>query len=725
MKRIILIFFLILINEAHSKCNFATGKYLKEISDPSKILSIKIDIPNSFNYSRNIYRILVSDENSSKTIPKKLKKKFKANLLVNYKFGVCKYLATIRQSGDWKDHIMPIGNGNYARSLDVKLKDGNIMNAVSFKLLLPKTRNGNHEILASLILKKLGFIAPETFEVNTTVNNVDSVLLFQEKPQKELLEKNLRREGPIFEGDESLLWGYDRYSLFELEPLSLSRLINDKWLKKGESSRKIALKSFAELQESYLQYSYRFINNYRPNLIFPNKMKSDKFLNFYSLLASMGGTHGMRPHNQQYYYNSLESSFEPIYYDGNISFETKLVVKPKNKNFVYYEPDSSLIRKVYNLIDDNILYEDFFKRTIKKKNLKYFFKKSITQFHVNLKNIELNTGVKNNNMKTFNNIDFYRNFQASKKLNQKIINNINIKNDSQNIINEKGESFMITEKDLQDLLSKNQLQNKRTVYIPVKKHNVLDKEIKYFNSQEKIIKMSKNMRLKIDEKKKILYFNQLNPSDWALISKSDYSNWKIFFNGKANTKDKIRLSKQRLNNHGLTGCLTIYNSIINKTSISIINGGCEDSINIINSVGEDLNLIVENAAHDAFDGDFSKISIESIKVTNSGNDCADLSGGEYDIKIAYLDNCTDKAVSVGEKSLFYADKVFVNKSNIAISSKDFSSVSILYLEGKQVNLCAEIKQKKQEFGGASLSIEKNKCKASINSDSMSTFLENN
>ena len=29
-------------------------------------------------------------------------------------------------------------------------------------------------------------------------------MLFQEKSLKELLERNLRREGPIYEGDESL-----------------------------------------------------------------------------------------------------------------------------------------------------------------------------------------------------------------------------------------------------------------------------------------------------------------------------------------------------------------------------------------------------------------------------------------------------------------------------------------------------------------------------------------
>ena len=41
-------------------------------------------------------------------------------------------------------------------------------------------------------------------------------MLFQEKETKELLEKNLRREGPIFEGDESILWTYDNYMISKI-----------------------------------------------------------------------------------------------------------------------------------------------------------------------------------------------------------------------------------------------------------------------------------------------------------------------------------------------------------------------------------------------------------------------------------------------------------------------------------------------------------------------------
>ena len=36
-------------------------------------------------------------------------------------------------------------------------------------------------------------------------------------------------------------------------------------------------------------------------------------------MAIMNGAHGLRPHNRKFYFNALENSFEPIYYDGNIN----------------------------------------------------------------------------------------------------------------------------------------------------------------------------------------------------------------------------------------------------------------------------------------------------------------------------------------------------------------------------------------------------------------------
>ena len=63
--------------------------------------------------------------------------------------------------------------------------------------------------------------------------------LGQEDAEKELLERSNRREGPLFEGDETLLWSYKNFDNFELESMALARVTNEKWFLKGANARKI------------------------------------------------------------------------------------------------------------------------------------------------------------------------------------------------------------------------------------------------------------------------------------------------------------------------------------------------------------------------------------------------------------------------------------------------------------------------------------------------------
>ena len=211
MKYGLLVLCLIFSFNVSANCNFKSGEYIEKLSDPSKILFIEVQIPNSFKYHENAFKILSSN---TQNIQPKLKKRFKARINVHYEFGICNYIGSVRQTGDWKDHINFDEGGKLLRSLDVRLKTGNILNATRFKLFIPETRKGINEVLGSLILGKLGFIVPETFEVNTLVNEVKHNMLFQETTSKELIERNLRRESAIFEGDENLLWSYKNYKNF-------------------------------------------------------------------------------------------------------------------------------------------------------------------------------------------------------------------------------------------------------------------------------------------------------------------------------------------------------------------------------------------------------------------------------------------------------------------------------------------------------------------------------
>ena len=95
----------------------------------------------------------------------------------------------IRINGDKKDHL-DLSDGKLKASLDVQLINGNLNSSTKFKLFLPKTRNGNNEIFTTLLLKKLGFISPDTFYVNIKLNELEYKVLFQEKN----LSKNYWKE---------------------------------------------------------------------------------------------------------------------------------------------------------------------------------------------------------------------------------------------------------------------------------------------------------------------------------------------------------------------------------------------------------------------------------------------------------------------------------------------------------------------------------------------------
>jgi len=66
------------------------------------------------------------------------------------------------------------------------------------------------------------------------------------------------------------------------------------------------------------------------------------------------------------------------------------------------------------------------------------------------------------------------------------------------------------------------------------------------------------------------------------------------FNGTATQSSGTKLS--RFNDHGLTGCLTLYKSKLFNTNFDLQNGACEDILNINNSYGH-INEIKIKLTH--------------------------------------------------------------------------------------------------------------------------------
>ena len=142
------------------------------------------------------------------------------------------------------------------------------------------------------------------------------------------------------------------------------------------------------------------------------------------------------------------------------------------------------------------------------------------------------------------------------------------------------------------------------------------------------------------------------------IEGRNLTNWKIVFKGVPTKNQSVPKEEERFNIHGITGCLTIYNSSLNNTDLEVSGGRCEDSLNIISSTGDARNVKIISAFSDAIDVDFSSVTIDHIVVEDAGNDCYDVSGGNYAIKRALLSAVVTKQYPL-EKDPSYPFKTFI------------------------------------------------------------------
>ena len=85
----------------------------------------------------------------------------------------------------------------------------------------------------------------------------------------------------------------------------------------------------------------------------------------------------------------------------------------------------------------------------------------------------------------------------------------------------------------------------------------------------------------------------------------------------------------------------------------------------------------------------------------------------------------DKGLSIGENSEFASDKISVEKSYIGISVKDFSVANLDTLSINRNQICIESKQKKQEFGGAIVSVKILNCDKFINASDKNSIININ
>ena len=253
----------------------------------------------------------------------------------------------LKLHGDFNDHIsIPYS------SLRVKSKNEFLNQTKEFILFKPRTRRFDAEVFGTLLLSKIGILAPFTKEISVKINsNKSEDYIFQEKINKYLIERAGLREGPIIEFDERHLWNY--YLLqkdAKIDSASIYKIDNSKYAKNKITQHQV----FKSIQTK---------QNIIQDVSFENRM-------FESTLSILGACHGLAKHNRKYYYDSFNQKFLPIYYDGMFFYKEKNLcedVRTLDNKFFFSKDVAEHLQTYFNDINfKKELKKDYFFSTIDK-----------------------------------------------------------------------------------------------------------------------------------------------------------------------------------------------------------------------------------------------------------------------------------------------------------------------------------------------------------------------
>ena len=163
--------------------------------------------------------------------------------------------------------------------------------------------------------------------------------------------------------------------------------------------------------------------------------------------------------------------------------------------------------------------------------------------------------------------------------------------------------------------------------------------------------------------------------------------------------------KKRSATEAIHGGINIIGSSGYFGSIIVDKSRSEDGINFVDSIFEGGQLIVNDAFSDSIDSDSSTISIESVSCMRSGNDCLDLSNSNARIGNILTISSADKALSAGERSIVFVNKMISTNDEISVTVKDSSSAYIRELEINDARLPIAIYNKKAGYHSSGLIVE--------------------
>jgi hypothetical protein len=168
----------------------------------------------------------------------------------------------------------------------------------------------------------------------------------------------------------------------------------------------------------------------------------------------------------------------------------------------------------------------------------------------------------------------------------------------------------------------------------------------------------------------------------------------------------------------LTGAVNFYKSNVKISNTTISDNSSEDALNIINSDFDIDNITIKNTYSDGFDCDFCIGTIKNSYFENigiSGGDAIDVSGSDIEVQNTKIIKTSDKAISVGEKSIAKVDSTIVQDALAAFVSKDGSNLQVNNSGATNIKIsCFMAYKKKPEYDFATLKVNDTICKNAAN-----------
>jgi hypothetical protein len=253
-----------------------------------------------------------------------------------------------------------------------------------FSIQAPETRSNLDEWLFHELLQSENILTPNYSFIDVTINGENKgTYAIEEHFDKNLLEKQNRREGPILKLAEEGFWKTQLYiNNFGKDPKNYVPVFEAAPIEAFQDGRTL---DDSLLRKMYLDATTQLDNWRYGRGDLSEVIDFEKYARFFALSDLMQGYHALRWHNLRFYYNPMDGLLEPVVYDSYTSagvyswFNKELLGNDGVKGNISYYREEYLIFQLFNSVNFRKLYTESLKKYSSESFIDSFIENSISK----------------------------------------------------------------------------------------------------------------------------------------------------------------------------------------------------------------------------------------------------------------------------------------------------------------------------------------------------------